>query len=173
MLVPGLANTPLTIDALLRVIAARDAEVARLKLMVDKLALQLARRVREQYGRSSEQLDAQLTLIATEAPKAAPAGAAQAGATKPRKPRRDQRKLPEHLPRETRVHHPKGYTAGAPCACSQCGGKLRQFGEDVVSDRHIPATRESAYSGQLSLVAVVAGVGIYRPAQSRHKPATA
>lgn len=131
VLVPGLANTPLTIDALLRVIAARDAEVARLKLMVDKLALQLARRVREQYGRSSEQLDAQLTLIATEAPKAAPAGAAQAGATKPRKPRRDQRKLPEHLPRETRVHHPKGYTAGAPCACSQCGGKLRQFGEDV------------------------------------------
>ena len=63
LLVPSLPHTPLTIDALLRVIAQRDAEVALLKHMVDKLKLQLARRAREQYGRSSEQLDAQLTLI--------------------------------------------------------------------------------------------------------------
>ena len=45
MLVPSLPPTPLTIDALLRVIAERDAEVALLKHMVDKLKLQLARRV--------------------------------------------------------------------------------------------------------------------------------
>ena len=77
MLVPSLPLTPLTIDALLRVIAERDAEVALLKHMVDKLKLQLARRVREQYGRSSEQLDAQLTLIPAEAPKASAASTAQ------------------------------------------------------------------------------------------------
>jgi len=50
--------------------------------------------------------------------------------TKPRKPRHDQRRLPEHVPRETR-DHPKGHPSDAPCACSECGGKLRQIGEDV------------------------------------------
>ena len=41
--------------------------------------------------------------------------------------------LPEHLPRETRCHHPKGIARPTrrPCACSECGGKLRQIGEDV------------------------------------------
>ena len=34
----------------------RDAEVALLKLMVDKLKLQLLRRARAQFGSSSEQL---------------------------------------------------------------------------------------------------------------------
>jgi transposase len=131
VLVPSPDHTPLTVDALLLVIAERDAEVALLKLMVDKLKLQLARRVREQYGRSSEQLDAQLgLLITTEAPKASTDASAQAPRSKPRKPRRD-RKLPEHLPRETQLHYPKGYAADTPCGCSECGGKLRQIGEDV------------------------------------------
>lgn len=127
--VPGLPHTPPSVDALLRLVAERDAEVALLKLMVDKLKLQLARRVREQYGRSSEQL----TLLGSEAPEPAPTigGAAATSNTKPRKPRRDQRKLPEHLPRQTQVHYPRGYAADTPCACSQCGGKLRQIGEDV------------------------------------------
>jgi transposase len=130
--VPSQHHTPPTIDALVRVIAERDAEVALLKLMVDKLKAQLARRAREQYGRSSEQLGAQLTLIAAEAPKAPTTGAANcAPQTKPRKLRRDQRQLPEHLPRETQVHHPKGFTPDTPCACSECGGKLRQIGQDV------------------------------------------
>ncbi len=130
--VPSLPHTPLSIDALLHVIAQRDAEVALLKLMVDKLKLQLARRVREQYGASSEQLDAQMTLITGDAPKVSQAIAAPPPPNaKPRKPRRDNRKLPEHLPRETLVHHPKGYAGDTACACSECGGKLRQIGEDV------------------------------------------
>ena len=121
-----------SIDELLRVIAQRDAEVALLELLVDKLKLQLARRAREQYGPSSEQLHAQLTLVEDVAPPQAPAasGDAPAAQAEVRKPRRE-RKLPEHLPRETRVHHPKGYTAEAPCGCSHCGGLLRQIGEDV------------------------------------------
>ena len=129
---PSQHHTPLTIDALLRVLAERDAEVALLKLTVDKLKAQLARRAREQYGRSSEQLDAQLTLISAEAPKAPTIGGdATAPNAKPRKPRSDQRKLPEHLPRETQVHQPKGCEGDMPCACSECGGKLRQIGQDV------------------------------------------
>ena len=39
--------------------------------------------------------------------------------------------MPAHLPRETQVHYPKGHVGDAPCACSECGGKLRQLGEDV------------------------------------------
>lgn len=129
VLVPSQPQPPLTIEALLGLLAERDAQVAHLTLLVDKLKAQLARRAREQYGASSEQL----TLIAAEAPpKAAMSGAAApAPHTKPRKPRSNPRELPEHLPRETQVHHPKGYTPEAPCACGECGGKLRQIGEDV------------------------------------------
>ena len=47
-----------TVEELLRIVAARDSEVALLKLMVDKLKLQLLRRVRAEFGASSEQLDA-------------------------------------------------------------------------------------------------------------------
>lgn len=49
-------NTPPTVDTLLHALAQRDAEVARLQLLVDKLKLQLLRRAHEQYGASSEQL---------------------------------------------------------------------------------------------------------------------
>ena len=51
----------LTIDALLRLVAIRDSEVALLKLMADKL--QLLRRVRAEFGTCSEQLDAQISPI--------------------------------------------------------------------------------------------------------------
>jgi transposase len=53
----------LTIDALLRLVAIRDSEVALLKLMADKLKLQLLRRVRAEFGTCSEQLDAQISPI--------------------------------------------------------------------------------------------------------------
>ena len=61
---PTLTPTPHTVQALLRVVEQRDSEVALLKLMVDKLKLQLLRARRAQYGRSSEQLDdSQIALI--------------------------------------------------------------------------------------------------------------
>ena len=54
---PTTTNTPHTVEAQLRVVQERDSEVVFLKLMVDKLALQLLRARQAQYGRSSEQLD--------------------------------------------------------------------------------------------------------------------
>ena len=48
---------PRQAEALLRVVQNRDTEIVFLKLMVDKLALQLLRARRAQYGRSSKQLD--------------------------------------------------------------------------------------------------------------------
>ena len=90
LFVPTQPNTAaltaaLTVEALLHLIAERDAEVALLRLTVDKLKLQLARRAREQYGSSSEQL----TLIATEAPaRVQPIAAAPTPRARPtRRPR--------------------------------------------------------------------------------------
>lgn len=169
VLVPSQHPTPLTIDALLRVLAERDAEVALLKLVVDKLKAQLARRARDQYGASSEQLGAQLTLIAAEAPKAPTSGGvASARHTKPPKLRRDQRKLPEHLPRETQVHHPKGFTPDTPCACSECGGKLRQIGEDVAEQLEYVPGRFKVIRHVRPKLACVRCEGIFQaPAPSR------
>jgi transposase len=62
--VPNTSNAPHTVDSLLRVVEARDAEVALLKLLVDKLKVQLLRQVRARFGASSEQLDdPQIALI--------------------------------------------------------------------------------------------------------------
>ena len=102
------APTPHTVDTLLRLVAARDAEVVLLKLLVDKLKLQLLRRQRDQFGSSSEQLDAQLPLIAAEPAQTLPSAVVALNSRRESKPRKAPRKLPEHLPRETLVHQPQG-----------------------------------------------------------------
>ena len=124
-----------TIDSLLRVIEVRDSEVALLKLMVDKLKLQLLRRVRAEFGTSSEQLDAQINLIDFTAVQAQPTAAAPAKAAPANAPEID-RGLPAHLPREAHVYRPNATaahhdTAGQCCGCTACGGRLRQIGQDV------------------------------------------
>jgi transposase len=132
-----------TIDSLLRVIEARDSEVALLKLMVDKLKLQLLRRVRSEFGTSSEQLAAQINLIDSAAVPASPAAAAPKAAAA-NTPDID-RSLPAHLPREAQVHRPEATTAhhdtaGQPCGCTACGGRLRQIGQDVSEQlEYVPA----------------------------------
>lgn len=83
-----------------------------------------------QYGTSSEQLGAQLTLVPAEPPQTAPAAEPPKN-KQGRKAGRKPRELPAHLPRGTQVHDPKGHRGDAPCACGGCGGKLRQLGEDV------------------------------------------
>jgi hypothetical protein len=88
-----------TIDALLRVIEVRDSEVALLKPMVDKLKLQLLRRVRSKFGTSSEQFDAQINLIEITTVQAQPAAAAPTKTAPANGPEID-RSLPAHLPRE-------------------------------------------------------------------------
>lgn len=124
-----------TINSLLRVIEVRDSEVALLKLMVDKLKLQLLRRVRAEFGTSSEQLDAQFNLIDITAMQAQPAAAAPAKVAPANAPEID-RSLPAHLPREALVHLPDATAAhhdsgGQRCGCTACGGRLRQIGQDV------------------------------------------
>ena len=135
---------PHTIEELLRIIEARDSEVALLKLMVDKLKLQLLRRMRAEFGSSSEQWAAQIPLIdASETAvamrtKAAPVQASANDA-------QIDRSLPAHLPREVQEHLPgAGDThhdsTGQPCGCTACGARLRKIGEDVSEQlEYVPA----------------------------------
>ncbi|WP_111877037.1 IS66 family transposase [Paracidovorax anthurii] len=118
-------------------------EVQRLKLMVDKLTLQLSRRLRDQFGRSSERFDdGQASLIEptalSELPVRQPAAPAANAATV-------DRSLPEHLPREHNEVRPDAThahrdTYGQPCGCTACGGRLRAIGADVSEHlEYVPA----------------------------------
>jgi len=143
--VPTTSNPPHTVESLLRVVEARDTEVALLKLMVDKLKAQLLRRLRAQFGPSSEQLDdPQMTLIEGQpldelAPAKMLAKAVAANETEV------DRKLPAHLPRDSQVHRPRTTedhhdANGQACGCTACGGRLRVLGQDVSEQlEYVPA----------------------------------
>jgi transposase len=98
------------------------------QIELEKLRFEIACLKRARYGRSSEQLDSQLTqmqlimedLEATRATLPEPSTPPQE--TPPAKPARGP--LPPALPREQIVLE-------APCACPACGGALRAMGEDV------------------------------------------
>jgi transposase len=124
------ARLPSDVESLQRLVREQQAQLLSRDVLIEQLKLQLARLKRMKFGRSSEQLDAQIAQLefsleeleanaAATAPSEAPAGAP---ACKPaRKP------LPDHLPREPHVHEP----ATGACNCPECGGALRALGEDV------------------------------------------
>jgi transposase len=132
---PSAADLPNDVESLKRIIREQQAaiqvvhaELLEVQLTVEKLRFELARLKRQQFGRSSEALDAkiaqlELTLEDLEACQAAhsepAAPSARASASQP-----VRRPLPAHLPREEIVHV-------VPCACPKCGGELRAAGEDV------------------------------------------
>lgn len=104
-------------------LAARDAEIEHLKLVITKLR-------RMHFGQRSEQLDEtagqlELALEELEAVRAerteAQAPAAEAEPVK----RASRKPLPDHLPRESIEHLP------GECVCPDCGGVLKKLGEDV------------------------------------------
>jgi transposase len=145
MSVPTTLPTPHTVEALLRVVEERDSEVVFLKLMVDKLTLQLLRARRAQYGRSSEQRDdPQIALIEGTPLYGHPASKASPK-TVAANSEGIERQLPSHLPRENQVHRPAATEAmhdagGNACGCTACGGRLRQIGQDVSEQlEYVPA----------------------------------
>ena len=132
---PKAADLPNDVEALKGIILERSTklEVAEAllisqKLELEKLRFEIAYLKRMKYGRSSEQLDRelvqmQLSIEDLEASLAAkPLEVRPAPKEPPEKPAR--RPLPAELPREEIVHE-------NPCACPDCGGKLRPLGEDV------------------------------------------
>src|ERR1700704_2080490 len=108
-------------------LASREEEIERLKLLIAKLR-------RMQFGRKSEKLDRQIEqlelrldeLAANRAEKIASTSATPTSAPVVNQTaKRARQPLPAHLPRETRKVLPKQE------ACPDCGGKLKQLGEDV------------------------------------------
>nr|WP_256354421.1 IS66 family transposase [Variovorax sp. dw_308] len=121
---------------MLRVVEERNAEVVFLKLMVDKLKLQLMRSLRARFGSSSEQFDdPQIALLEGEPLYERPTPIAVAEPDAANAPEID-RKLPAHLPREAQVYRPEATSDhhdanGQACGCTACGGRLRLIGHDV------------------------------------------
>jgi transposase len=143
--VPTASNPLHTVDALLRVVEARDAEVALLKLMVEKLKAQLSRRTRALFGATSEQLGGQqLALIEGRPLDDVPASSVPVKKSAANTQSAD-RNLPAHLPRDTRVHRPDATAAyhdvnAQACGCTGCGGRLRLIGQDVSEQlEYVPA----------------------------------
>jgi hypothetical protein len=129
------ADLPNDVEALKSLVLERSTalEVAEAllisqKLELEKLRFQISCLKRMKYGRSSEQLDQQLTQIQLTLEDLESSLAQQPEAVRPvpkelpQKPVRQT--LPEHLPREEVVHE-------TPCTCPECGGELRPLGEDV------------------------------------------
>ncbi len=166
---PTPSHSPHTVDALLRVVEKRDAEVALLKLMVDKLKAQLLRARCAQFGRSSEQwVDAQIALIEGEpldeqAAAKPPAKAAAANDTS------IERQLPAHLPRDSVVHRPATThthhdATGAACGCTACGGRLRQIGQDISEQLELVPSRFKVIRHVRPKLACVACQSIFQAA---------
>jgi transposase len=103
---------------------SRESEIEHLQLLIAKLR-------RMQFGRRSEKVQQQIEQLelrledleakqAASQAKSEPTTSNLLTASKPAR-----RPLPEHLPRETHKHEP------AESVCPDCGGALRQLGEDV------------------------------------------
>jgi len=104
-------------------IASRDSEIEQLKLLIAKLR-------RMQFGRKSEKLERQIEQLELRL-EALQMNDAETVAALPKAmasvegvARSARRPLPEHLPREVRMHLPK------ETACPDCGGALRKLGEE-------------------------------------------
>ena len=101
------SSTPQTVEGLLRVVEERDAEVALLKLMVEKLKLQLLRNLRARFGSSSEQLDDPQIALLEGVPLYKPAAPIEVPAPDAANAPQIDRRLPSHLPRESHVYRPQ------------------------------------------------------------------
>lgn len=124
---PKAADLPTDVEALRAELIASRALVLEQKIELERLRFEIACLKRTKYGRSSEQLDGQISqmqliLEDLEASLAqTPKQLRSAPKEPPLKPVR--RVLPSHLPREEIVHP-------SPSTCPSCGGELRRLGED-------------------------------------------
>src|SRR5205814_3647905 len=122
---------------------SNSQEIEHLKLVIEKYRRMIFGRKSEKLTRELEQLELRLEELETAqaAEEAAQTTAevqqpSSSGTEQQRRPSRPRRKpLPEDLPREVITHLP------AHKCCPDCGGALRQFGEDVSEQlERIPAS---------------------------------
>ncbi len=104
-------------------LTSRASEIERLVLLVEKLQRMLFGAKSEKVLRQIEQLEFQLEDLQVASAIEELQAVSPAERRVPAKPFR--RPLPEHLPREIHTHL-SGHEA-----CPDCGGRLRELGEDV------------------------------------------
>jgi transposase len=119
----------------LKALSSKTQQVEHLKLVVEKLRRMIFGAKSEKAVIQVEQFELQLEETETEQSAAKEEIEASASEVKPSPKSRPSRKpLPAHLPREVVTHHPD-----QDC-CPDCGGQLRNFGEDVAEIlEYIPA----------------------------------
>jgi transposase len=103
---------------------SRSERIEHLKLMVAKLRHVIFGAKSEKILIELEQLELQLEDDETTHAEVE-AGVERVMPLREAKTRSDRKPLPDHLPREVVTHAPEG-----DC-CSDCGGQLRHFGDDV------------------------------------------
>src|ERR1700746_2966808 len=99
-------------------------QIEHLKLVIEKLKRRMFGVKSEKIVVQLEQLELHLEELESSQPEMEAAMDRVTPAAEP-KTRSRRKPLPEHLPREVVTHLPHG-----DC-CPDCGGQLRQFGEDV------------------------------------------
>jgi transposase len=114
-------------------------QIEHLKLVIEKYRRMIFGRKSEKLTGELEQLEFRLEELETaQAAEEAATEAAQPASTRTDSKRRSRpvrKPLPEDLPREVVTHLPPH------TCCPDCGGALRQFGEDVSEQlERIPAT---------------------------------
>jgi transposase len=119
----------------LKALSSKTQQVEHLKLVVEKLRRMIFGAKSERAVIQVEQFELELEETETEQAVAEEEIEVPATETKPDSKSRPSRKpLPAHLPREVVTHHPD-----QDC-CPDCGGELRNFGEDVAEIlEYIPA----------------------------------
>jgi len=132
-------SLPNDVERLKQLLSAAQDQVQRLStqlhsrdVLIEKMKLQLAQLKRMKFGRSSEQLDAQIDQLELSLEELEANSAEASIATEPTSPavafiKPTRQALPAELPRESHQHEPPTGT----CSCPQCGGALRAMGEDV------------------------------------------
>lgn len=121
---------PNNVDALQALVLDLSGQLASRALEIEHLKLLIAKLKRMQFGRKSEKLDRQigqlelkLEDLETERAEAiATEGSKDIQQKRQREPRKP---LPAYLPREPRDHFVE------EVACPQCGGNLKNLGEDI------------------------------------------
>jgi transposase len=119
----------------LKALSSKTQQVEHLTLVVEKLRRMIFGKKSEKAVIQVEQFELQLEETETEQAAAEEKFEEPVAETKPLPKARPSRKpLPAHLPREVVTH-----LSGQDC-CPDCGGQLRNFGEDVAEIlEYIPA----------------------------------
>ena len=132
------APLPDDVESLKRLVLSQqallDAHAIKIhshQLEIERLRFLLAKLRRLKFGHQSEKLDQQieqLELMLEELESVIVCDAASMPSTSVEREKPVRAALPEHLPRESLVHQAP---QASGCTCPECGGELREAGEDV------------------------------------------